>query len=112
SDATGRGHLLHPGVYPVGPTLELPVGHVRVRDKNAHRHGVTVHLAVVPRALHSPLVFDCPAAPVTWNGRAYHGLLVLRRSGQKLSVVNSVLLDDYVRGVVGGEMPDRWWIAA
>jgi stage II sporulation protein D len=112
SDATGRGHLLHPGVYRVGPGLKLPVGRRRVREKNAHRHGVSFQVVTVRRALRSPLVFDCPAAPLTWNGRAYHGLLVLRRTGHTLSVVNSVALDDYVRGVVGGEMPDRWPIAA
>jgi stage II sporulation protein D len=69
-------------------------------------------VVTVRRALRSPLVFDCPSAPLTWNGRAYHGLLVVRRTGHKLAVVDSVALDDYVRGVVGGEMPDRWRIAA
>jgi stage II sporulation protein D len=66
----------------------------------------------VRRPLRSPLVFDCPSAPLTWDGHAYHGLLVVRRTGHTLSVVNSVALDDYVRGVVGGEMPDHWRIAA
>jgi stage II sporulation protein D len=112
SDASGRGHLLHAGVYRVGPGLKLPVGHRRVREQKAHRHQVTAHVVTVRRALRSPLVFDCPSAPLTWNGRAYHGLLVVRRTGHKLSVVDSVALDDYVRGVVGGEMPDRWRIAA
>jgi stage II sporulation protein D len=112
SDATGRGHLLGAGVYRVGPGLKLPVGHRRVRERGAHRHDVTAHVITVRRALRSPLVFDCPSAPLTWNGHAYHGLLVVRRTGHKVSVVNSVALDDYVRGVVGGEMPDRWRIAA
>jgi stage II sporulation protein D len=112
SDASGRGHLLHAGVYWVGPALKLPVGHRRVREKSAHRHDVTAHVVTVRRALRSPLVFDCPSAPLTWNGRAYHGVLVVRRTGHRLSVVNSLALDDYVRGVVAGEMPDRWRIAA
>ena len=64
------------------------------------------------RALRSPLVFDCPSAPLTWDGRAYHGLLVVAAAAKKLSVVNSLALDDYVRGVVGGEMPHRWSMAA
>jgi SpoIID/LytB domain protein len=34
------------------------------------------------------------------------------RARKTLSVVNSLPLDEYVRGVVGGEMPDRWRIAA
>jgi stage II sporulation protein D len=112
SDASGRGHLLRPGVYRVGPGLKLPVGHRRVREQIAHGHHVSIHVVTVRRPLRSPLVFDCPSAPLTFNGRAYHGLLVVRRTGRKLSVVDSVALDDYVRGVVGGEMPDHWRIAA
>jgi stage II sporulation protein D len=113
SDASGRGHLLPAGVYRVGPGLKLPVGRRRVHERGAHRHDVTAHVIAVRRRLRSPLVFDCPSAPLTWNGRAYHGVLVVRRSGlHTLSVVDSVALDDYVRGVVGGEMPYRWPIAA
>jgi stage II sporulation protein D len=46
------------------------------------------------------------------DGRAYRGLIVLRRKAKSLSVVNSLALDDYVRGVVAGEMPYRWSLAA
>ncbi len=112
SDATGRGHLLHPGTYRIGAALTLPVGRRRVRDRAPHRHGAAFQLVTVRRALRSPVVFDCPAAPLTWDGRAYHGLLVVRRVAHGVSVVDSVQLDDYVRGVVGGEMPDRWPRAA
>jgi hypothetical protein len=88
----------------VNRRLTLPVGRRRVPR---HREVVPV-----PRPLQSPLVFDCPSAPLTWNGRAYHGLLVVRSGGKRLSVVNSLALDDYVSGVVGGEMPQRWNMAA
>ena len=112
SDATGRGYELAAGSYRIGPRLTLPVGHRRVRGRNAHRHNGSFHVVPVGRALRSPVVFDCPSAPLALNGRPYHGLLVVRRTGRGLSVVNSVALDDYVRGVVGGEMPHRWRIAA
>ncbi|MCW2978181.1 MAG: SpoIID/LytB protein [Actinomycetia bacterium] len=112
SDASGRSYRLPTGSYRIGPRLELPVGHKRVRLRTAHRHEVSSHMLVVPRSLRSPVVFDCPTAPLTWNGRAYHGRLVVRRTGRRVSVVNSVALDDYVRGVVGGEMPQRWRIDA
>jgi stage II sporulation protein D len=112
SDASGRGHLLHPGAYRIGPGLKLPVGHRVVHERTAHRHDVTAHVLTVQRPLRSPVVFDCPAAALTANGRAYHGSLVVRRSGRRISIVNSVRLDDYVRGVVGGEMPYRWRTAA
>ena len=107
SDATGRTFALRPGVYGVNAKLRLPVGHKLVRQP--HHEPITVS---VKRTLHSPLVFDCPSAPVTWNGRAYHGLLLVRRGGKRLSVVNSVDLEDYVRGVVAGEMPHNWSLAA
>jgi stage II sporulation protein D len=113
SDATGRTYALPPAAYTVRGSLRLPVGHKRVRiagKRHAHRESVAV--VPVERALHSPLVFDCPSAPLTWNGRAYHGLLLVRSGGRRLSVVNSVDLDDYVRGVVGGEMPHDWGLSA
>ena len=108
SDATGRTYALRPGAYAVNAKLSLPVGRKRVRDAH-HESFATVR---TKRALHSPLVFDCPSAPLTWNGRAYHGLLVVRRTGARLSVVDSVDLEDYVRGVVAGEMPHTWSLAA
>lgn len=107
SDATGQTHLLRPGVYGVNETLQLPVGRKTVRQPH--------HEAIVlpaKRTLRSPLVFECPSAPITWDGRAYHGLLLVRRGGKRLSVVNSVDLEDYVRGVVAGEMPHNWSLAA
>jgi stage II sporulation protein D len=112
SDRTGRGYALPAGVYSIAFGLKLPVGHKRVKVTGGQHHGERFVVAPVRRALHAPLVFDCPSAPLTWDGSAYHGLLVVRRSGAKLSLVNSLRLDDYVRGVVGGEMPHRWNIAA
>src|SRR4051812_33413539 len=73
SDATGQTHSLQPGTYAVNAKLRLPVGRKRIRDP--HHEPITV---AVKRTLRSPLVFDCPSAPLTWNGRAYHGLLLVR----------------------------------
>jgi stage II sporulation protein D len=112
SDRSGRGYALPSGQYSVGAALKLPVGHKRVRVSRAQQHRERFVVVTTRRALRSPLVFDCPSAPLVLGGHAYHGLLVVRRSGKKLSVVNSLRLDDYVRGVVAGEMPHRWSIAA
>jgi SpoIID/LytB domain protein len=112
SDASGQGWRLPPETYVFGNGLKLPVGHKRVRMKHPLRRSSPFRIVPVKRALRSPLVFDCPTAPLTWSGHAYHGLLVVRRVGKRLSVVNSLPLDDYVRGVVAGEMPHRWRIAA
>jgi stage II sporulation protein D len=89
-DRTGRTYALKAGTYAFGPGLRLPVGH----------------------KLHSPVAFDCPSAPLVWAGSAYHGRLVVRSNGRKLSVVNTVPLDAYVQGVVGGEMPHKWNLQA
>jgi stage II sporulation protein D len=112
NDKTGRGFALPAGSYAFGSALRLPVGHKRVRVGNGHFRRKPFAVVPVKRALRPPLVFDCPTAPLSLDGSAYHGLLVVRRAGKALSVVNSLPLDEYVRGVVGGEMPDRWGIAA
>jgi len=111
-DATGRVYSLPPGSYRVGAALRLPVGHKRVRIPRGDGHRERFAVVTVSRALRSPAVFDCPAAPLLWNGRPYHGTLTVRRAGPRVSVVDTLRLDDYVRGVVAGEMPHRWRIAA
>jgi len=88
-DATGRTWSLRPRSYRL--TAAIRVAH--------HR-------------LSPPLAFYCSGAPIEWDGRAYHGVLVVRSGGGKLSVVNAVGLEDYVRDVVGGEMPFRWPLGA
>lgn len=112
NDRTGRGYSLPPGTYGVGPALRLPVGRKRVRVKAGVHHHERFTVVPARRALRSPVVFDCPAAPLEWDGRAYHGLLTVRRNGSRLSIVNSLSLDEYVDGVVGGEMPHNWSLAA
>jgi stage II sporulation protein D len=112
SDRSGRGYTLAPGKYAFGPGLKLPVGHKRLKVSGGQQHRERFVVLTTRRALRSPLVFDCPSAPLAWDGHAYHGALVVRRGAKELSVVNSLRLDDYVRGVVGGEMPHRWSIAA
>ena len=112
SDRTGRTYSLASGVYSFGSGLKLPVGTKRVKVKAGLHHRERYAVVRVKRPLRSPVVFDCPSAPLVWDGSAYHGRLVFRSNGRKLSVVNTVALDDYVRGVVGGEMPHRWDLAA
>ena len=83
------------GVYGVGPKLALPV----------RKRGMGLsfgHLAVI----------DCPRAPLTLDGRAYHGTFAVRSDGRHVSVVNSLALDTYLRGVVPSESPSHWPLAA
>jgi stage II sporulation protein D len=88
-DATGRTFALPAKTYHVGPGLLV------------HKHH-----------LQSPIAFYCNGGPLVWDGQAYHGTVVVSSRGGRLAVVNAVDLEDYVRGVIGSEMPHRWPLAA
>jgi len=81
--------------FGVGPRLALPV----------HHRG---HVRPFARGFAE---FTCTRAPLTLGGRPYRGHLIVRSNGRTLSVVNELVLDEYVRGVVPSESPARWPIA-
>ena len=113
ADGAGRTRRLAADFYALGPQLKLPVGHRRVRVRARHgHHRARFRRVAVRRALPPPLTFDCPAAPLSINGSSYHGRLVIYRWGGRLAAVNVVSLEAYLCGVVGGEMPPRWNLAA
>jgi stage II sporulation protein D len=58
--------------------------------------------------LRLPLRYEPGAAPLQLDGEAYRGALVVHRVGGRLTVVNRLPLDRYLRGVVPWEMPDDW----
>jgi stage II sporulation protein D len=89
---TGR---LGAGTYGIGPRLVLPV----------RRHGTG-------RSFGRFVVFECARAPLTLDGRAYHGTLSIRSNGRRLQIVNALSLDTYLRGVVPSESPSHWPLAA
>jgi stage II sporulation protein D len=95
TDGRRLTRMLKPGTYGVGARLVFPV------KKNGA--GMSFgHLAVL----------DCARAPLTFDGREYHGTLVLRSQGGGVSVVNGLALDTYLRGVVPSESPSHWPLAA
>ena len=55
-----------------------------------------------------PLRYVPGASPLQLDGAAYRGTLVVHRIDGKLTVVNRLPLDRYLRGVVPWEMPDDW----
>jgi stage II sporulation protein D len=85
-----------------GRTYELPQG----------SYHLDAGLRLRKHLLRSPVAFYCDAAPLEWDGHAYHGVLVVSSGGRGLAVVNAVDLEDYVRGVIADEMPHRWPLAA
>ena len=45
---------------------------------------------------------------VSTKGKWYHGKLMVKVSNNKLTVINNVDLEDYLKGVVPSEMPSGW----
>ena len=92
-DATGRRVSLPGGGRVVGASLVL-----KVRGKALR--------------LKSPLRFTAGAMPLRLDQGPYRGDLVVRSRGGRLSVVNELGLERYIRGVVPWEMPHDWPLEA
>ena len=89
-DGAGRAITLAPGRYVFDGTMVV------------HAGGRTL----APRA---PVRIEPTISPITLDGAAYRGAIVLRPDGAGgLAVVNDVAIDDYVRGVIAWEMPAGW----
>ena len=52
--------------------------------------------------------FRAFGGPIRMNGTPYRGAIDVAASGGRLWVVNTVRLEDYLRGVVGREIPSGW----
>ncbi len=95
TDGKRLTRTLPAGTYGIGSRLVFPVR----RNGGGFSFG---HVAVL----------DCARAPLTFDGREYHGTLVLWSRGGGVSVVNGLSLDTYLRGVVPSESPSHWPLAA
>jgi SpoIID/LytB domain protein len=60
----------------------------------------------------SPVVFSAGKAPLSVDGRLYHGKLEIAVQGSFLRAVNVVQIESYLEGVVAGEMPHTWPLEA
>jgi stage II sporulation protein D len=92
-DARGRRVTLPAMGFRLGPKLVLRVGRGVVR-------------------LHPPVRFQPGAFPVRLDRAPYRGELVVHRRGGRLTVVNELDLELYLRGVVPWEMPHDWPLEA
>jgi stage II sporulation protein D len=81
-----------------------------------HVHRFAISASKPPRAgdkrLRLPVTIAPGAEPLSVNGKAYRGALTIRRAGRDLSVVNTVPIELYLRGVVPSEMPKHWSMQA
>jgi SpoIID/LytB domain protein len=73
---------------------------------------LTARLRLGSSVLVSPIAVEAGAQPLTFDGTGYRGSFTLERSAGRLSVVNTVPLERYLRGVVPSEMPAGWSPAA
>jgi stage II sporulation protein D len=81
-----------------GRTVKLP----------ATRWRLTGAMRLHGSHLHPPLRFVAGRTPLVLNGHGYRGQLVVYRNGSRLSVVDELPLERYLRGVVPWEMPWYW----
>lgn len=90
-----------------------------VTDANGHTYNLTgahvlrPNLRIVSangqtRTLVGPVRFNPGGSPLRVSGTSYRGLLRVRNEGGRLSVVNDLGLEQYVKGVVAREMPSSW----
>jgi stage II sporulation protein D len=94
-DATGATHDITSGSFTVNPKLTARLGPTGPAQ-----------------ALPGPLTLLPGKAPLAYDKVAYHGSIQLQVVSGHLQVVNALSLDNYVKGVVTGEMPHDWPAAA
>jgi len=93
-DGEGVRHNLAGGNYPLTPALKVKLAP-----------------GAPAEALPGPLRF-VPGATPLWLAHPWRGDLIVATNGKALSVVNSVPIEAYVRGVVANEMPHNWPLEA
>jgi stage II sporulation protein D len=108
-------------VVTVGCAAHMTVsnGHGLSWHLPAKTYGISARLAIPVKHLpqnhpfaRGRAVFTCGRHTwLTLDGRQYRGSLTLDSNGSTLDVVNTLHLDQYVRGVVPSESPARWPLA-
>ena len=93
-DGDGVRHNLASGNYPLGPALKL-----------------ALTPGAAAESLPGPLRF-VPGGRPLWLAHPWRGDLIVASTGKSISIVNSVPLGAYVRGVVSNEMPKDWPLEA
>jgi stage II sporulation protein D len=93
-DGDGTLHDLAPGNYGLGPALALKL------DPAAPAQPLTGPLTILP------------GKSALWLAHPYRGTFRIASTGTTLSVVNTVAIESYLRGVVSSEMPHDWPLEA
>jgi stage II sporulation protein D len=89
-DANGRSFNLSAGTHVLRPNLRIQTASGRTRT------------------LASPVRFRPGSRVLRLSGNRYRGLLRVRSRSGRLSAVNDIALEPYVKGVIAWEMPASW----
>ncbi|MBA2460643.1 MAG: SpoIID/LytB domain-containing protein [Actinobacteria bacterium] len=101
--------LLLQGRAGVGIGSSKPFRLVDARGKRRTlKRGDRRLLPVGRKGFRFPLRFEPGASPLRLDGSPYRGVLTVHRVGGRLTAVNRLPLDRYLRGVVPWEMPYYW----
>ena len=91
----------------IGSTKPFKVVDARGKARKL-KPGTQNLVAAKLKELRLPLRFVAGGAPLALDGTAYRGALLVHRQAGRLTIVNRLPLDRYLRGVVPWEMPDDW----
>jgi stage II sporulation protein D len=98
------------GEVAVGSTA--PFALVDARGRTVHVKARVLRfssrLVLAGKRLVPPVTVEAGAQPLTLGGAGYRGSLTLAVAHARLSVVNTLPLERYLRGVVPSEMPKLW----
>lgn len=90
--------------------LLYPINGMKVYEFRAYRSGIAIKISGKYFNLDSDYVFIKPAAGgfVSVKNKWYRGDFIVCNRNGKLSVINDVGIEDYIKGVVPAEMPSSW----
>jgi stage II sporulation protein D len=91
----------------IGSTKPFKVVDARGKARKL-KPGTQNLVAAKLKELRLPLRYVAGGAPLVLDGTAYRGALLVHRQAGRLTIVNRLPLDRYLRGVVPWEMPDDW----
>jgi stage II sporulation protein D len=124
--APARERSLRVGIFVDVSAVSVGPGAYRLSDGEGASLGVRTWTAQAPvRAAGKGLKVGGEALPrklrleplkeggaVVVNGRSFRGTLEIFARGGRLTAVNELEVEDYLRGVVGSEMPPSWPLEA
>lgn len=93
-----------------GKRIERPAGGTRLRA--GEEGGIALRVGGEDVELAAPVEVEPTDEPARFGGDAYRGILRVHVDGKRLDGVNELGLEEYLAGVVPGEMPASWSIAA